>query len=485
MPLNLHDLAPYLAPYQAIRPLDLSDAAAGIEHNIDREQVREIADQNDLTTRAGIAEDARQADQIARQKAAEEAARQAEVVHKRKTDAFAATPGAIHPVQEREIRGQLGMAGLSVSPEGQFSEDSFGAAPETQLQAPPDTLKAPAAPRVGLQAPTLEMGALPGQLAPTPTIEDRGEGVYDGDQRVGDFDPRGARHRAVEMLQHSVDENAKRSGQYDVRAARKVAAMAESVLAENGYDMTKATAALDALYRQDATQAHADARSQTSAMSGMNKFGTGRDDKWYLLGERDAETRLGKSGIYDHASAYKGLDAGIREMETDPGALSTARAMFLVAHSNNPLEKRMSDQDFRASQGGQSLEGMTENQLSEWFSGDKGETRRQQLLATLRARRVQMLNEAHKTYGGLARQRDTYGHPGARSGYDQKLAIYNDYGQDFFDALRGEDPNIPEPYAGEGGGMGGGSAGSVRTGGAAPDSGDDPNDNITNLLGGP
>jgi hypothetical protein len=470
--LNLGDLAPYLTPYQGPPVLDLSGVANLISHNRDRTQGREIADQQLGQQQAVLAEQKRQALASEAERAEAERARVAEAHAKLRRDKFAAIPTTTDPATQQAFEAGLPEAGLQVMPGMEY----FGA-PQTALPSAPKELSDPGMPPPGLEMPGLDMGAgyqpIDLSFQQKGSLTDTSTGMP-----VADYDPSRARDRQRTALREQMGQLAQNATDISRPAYEQAEAGQEGALIASGY---RAGPAADALVKDiakpEAQQLNANWRAQNQAVVTGERTGGTASRQWWEKGAAAAERTLATGAVADSAATYKTLRATVEEMASDPSPQATARGMFALARSNNPLEKRMSDQDFRASQGGQSLLDMSESQLETWFSGDQGAARRAAIIKALAGRTQQMLAEGKASYLKMARQRDMLPNEDARRGYHQTMARFADYGPDFYQALSEEDQSRPRDMGvGDGGGASGSSSYSRREAGGGvqlPDDGDE------------
>lgn len=344
MPIELRDLAPFLTPYHAPQSLDLSGVATLIAHNRDRDESARVADQNNATNLAHLAETSRH------DQATEEAVRAAAALaeanrqHEEKMKAIAASGAAIDPNKQGQVEALIRGAGFGFSdyrPPGEVSSGPVSAPVPTAAAAAPAqpamSKQDSAALLPGVSAPGLPAsGPIPNMQAPIGEAEqkdlnsfidqaapDTHRYVTQDDNRVMTWDM-DARRRAVEQqVTEQFKQRLATSGEIDSPAAQQALAELPATLQRSGYDANAAAKALDVNYNKLSAQLHSDERSRNQGLLMQQRLGTSNDAKY----EQEVNRRV------------TAIKAGTTYSKLVQNLQATDQADKLMS-SANPIEQR-------------------------------------------------------------------------------------------------------------------------------------------------
>ena len=320
MPLTLRDLAPLLTPYQAPAPLNLSGFADQMSHNTDREQVRAIADQTNAQQQAVLAETVRsnQADEQSKRDAA--AALLARQQHEEQLKAIGQAPMGIDPAKQAAVEAQLRGVGFGLKRMEAPDVNAAGAAPTA---APIDNPDQPLSQWLEAQAGASGLG-----FAPDRTM------VMHGDKPVMTLNYGQQRQDAVDAVQNRATALARGASGISAPAFQQAAGAVPETVAAEGFDAGAANKSLDAIAKEEAMQANANARSHEQSVSKGLAAGAGDDKAVHGYVENiinktalNDDVKLNKSRLASSAQVVD-LLSGSNPMANKDAMIAQLRSMF-------------------------------------------------------------------------------------------------------------------------------------------------------------
>lgn len=429
MPITLAQLAPFLTPYTPP-----GRAAAGIRALTDSMQQGRQLDQQKAAAAAQIqlgeqqlAEQHRKAVAEAAAAVAAEQQRIKEMKHKERVAVLGEMPSAIDPLKQSAWEAQARGAGFRVDPGMSTLE-----APETQLQGPSDELDFSMAPP-GLGMPSLELAP----MAQAPQFVKQGEVSLDG-KKVATYGPDSQRAEAERHVQEQFDAFLASSVDVDRPAAEQARAMIGPALQKHGYNAAAATSEIMNTYTVNANNATKRVNAAAVQAGSANRYGLGLGAREYKAGETAANTAFAAEETKTKVAAYENIKNSLNTIQTaGDNPTAWASVVYNLARSNDP-RGALSNKDVGIAAGEGSIAEMTEQQLSQWFAGNRGPELRQRVASFLQVRMKQVLTDAITDYKQMRALRDQQPNDQRKAAIDATMtARYS--GMPFYADARSQD----------------------------------------------